>query len=336
MNRIRSSASLNGFTALAAAIAFTAFSPAPAAGQTPAQSNPDEFQISINVGMVMLPVVVTNHKGEEISGLAEDDFHVYEDGRLQRITFFEPEDVPVRVGLVIDNSGSMRSKRPEVAAAAGQFAKTSNPDDQLFVVNFNQRVSLGLPKGVAFTSNLQALLDAVSRNPASGDTALYDAVAAALDHLKADSTTTTRKALILITDGEDNASHMNLQALVKKAAASNTEIYSLGVFDENFSGSHSGSALKRLSKVTGGKAFFPQSPQEIVGICQQIAQDLRHEYTIGYVPTNPADSGKFHQIRVSVNGPRKNMALRASTRSGYVTSPAPQASVSQAPSKASL
>lgn len=294
--------------------------------------NPDEYQISVNVGLVVLPVIVTNRKGKEVSGLGEASFHVYEDGRPQQISFFEPEDVPVTVGLVIDNSGSMQSKRPDVTAAAEEFAKSSNPDDQMFVVNFNQRVYLGLPKDVPFTSDLQQLLDAVTRTPASGNTALYDGLSAALDHIK--TGTGGRKALIVISDGEDNASRTNLDALLRQAETSNTQIYALGVFDEMFSGSHSGSVLKRLAKVTGGKAYFPDSPAQITGICQQIAHDLRHQYTLGYVSTNPHPGGKYHTIRVTVDGPG-NGEFHVSTRAGYLTPPeAPSAS--NPPTKASL
>ncbi len=302
-------------------------------GQSSLPSNPDEYQISVNVGLVLLPVVVTDRKGKEVSGLTETDFHVYEDGRQQQLSFFEPEDVPVTVGLVIDNSGSMRSKRPQIAAAAEQFAKSSNHDDQLFVVNFNQRVLMGLPRGVPFTSDLQALLDAVTRTPAAGNTALYDAVAVALKHAKAG--TATRKALIVISDGDDNSSRTTLSNLLKMAEASNTEIYSLGVFDDMFSGSHSGSVLKRLSKVTGGKAYFPDTPSDIVGICQQIAQNLRHQYTLGFASNNPGMSGKYHALRVTVNRPGNN-ALRVSTRSGYTMPSEPQTSAMPTLNKASL
>jgi Ca-activated chloride channel family protein len=279
-----------------------------------AQSNPDEYQISVNVGLVVLPVDVTNGKGKEVSGLGEDSFHVYEDGRPQQITFFEPEDVPVTVGLVIDNSGSMRSQRPEIAAAAEEFARSSNPDDQMFVVNFNQRVSMGLPKGVPFTSDLQQLLDAVSSPRAVGNTALYDGVAVALEHIKA--ATASRKALIVISDGDDNASHTSFPVLLKQAETSNTQIYALGVFDEMFSGPHSGSVLKRLSKATGGKTYFPDSATQIAGICKQIAQNLRHQYTIGYVSNNPTAGGKYHSIRVTAIA-ASGGKLYVSTRAGY-------------------
>jgi Ca-activated chloride channel family protein len=306
--------------------------PQPVQSNPSAQSNPDEYQISVNVGLVVLPVVVTNGKGKEISGLGEDSFHVYEDGRPQQISFFEPEDVPVTVGLVIDNSGSMRSKRPEVGAAAEEFARSSNPDDQMFVVNFNQRVSMGLPKGVPFTSDLQQLLDAVSETRAVGNTALYDGVAVALEHIKAG--TANRKTLIVISDGDDNASRTSLPTLLKQAEASNTQIYTLGVFDEMFSGSHSGSVLKRLARATGGKAYFPDSPTQIAGICKQIAQNLRHQYTIGYVSSNPNPGGKYHTIRVTASGAGGGK-LYVSTRAGY-SAPSEQQSALLSPTKAAL
>ncbi len=296
------------------------------------QSNPDEYQISVNVGLVVLPVVVTNGKGKEVSGLDEGSFHIYEDGQPQRISFFEPEDVPVTVGLAIDNSGSMRFKRAEVTAAAEKFAESSNPRDEMFVVNFNQRASLGLPKGIDFTHDLQQILDAVARTPATGNTALYDGLALALAHIN--SGTASRKALIVISDGDDNASRMNLPALLKRAEASNTQIYTLGVFDDNFSGAHSQGVLRRISKVTAGKAYFPESPGEIATICTQIAENLRHQYTIGYVPNSPGPTGKYHAIRVTADN-AGNGKLHVSTRAGYLmpsdlraeTAPAAKASL---------
>jgi VWFA-related protein len=299
-------------------------------GQAANPPDPDEYRISVDVGLVVLPVVVTDSKGKAVSGLGADSFQVFEDGRPQQIALFEAEDVPVTVGLVIDNSGSMRAKRPEVEAAAVEFAHSSNPHDEMFVVNFNQRVSLGLPKGVAFTNDVHQLLDAVSRNPASGNTALYDGLAAALEHAK--SGTANRKALILISDGGDNASRLSLQAILKRAQASNAEIYTIGVFDKNFEGDDSG-ALKRLAKATGGKAYFPESPTQITEICQQIAQDLRHQYTIGYHPSNPNLSGSYHAVRVTAKA-TGDSRLHVSTRQGYLMPSEP--TTAPAAAKASL
>jgi len=191
---------------------------------------------------------------------------------------------------------------------------------------------MGLPKGVPFTSDLQQLLDAVSSTRAVGNTALYDGVAAALEHIKA--ATASRKALIVVSDGDDNASRTNFPTLLKQAEASNAQIYALGVFDEMFSGSHSGSVLKHLSKATGGKTYFPDSPTQIAGICMQIAQNLRHQYTIGYVSSNPNPGGKYHTIRVTASGAGGGK-LYVSTRTGY-SAPSELQSALLAPTKAAL
>ncbi len=202
----------------------------------------------------------------------------------------------------------------------------------MFVVKFNQRVSLGLPKGMAFTHDLQQLLNAVSRTPAAGNTALYDGLAVALRH--AGAGTASRKALILISDGDDNASRLSYQALLKRAEASNVQIYTLGVFDQMYSGNHSGRVLKRLAKVTGGKAYFPESAAQIPAICQQIARDLRHQYTLGYHPSNPGLAGAYHAIRVTARG-EGDRTLRVYTRAGYVMPPEPQGAA-PLPAKGSL
>jgi VWFA-related protein len=305
-------------------------SPTPEQGKSSDHPDPDEYRISVDVGLVVLPVIVTNRKGKAVSGLGEGSFHVFDNGRPQQITFFEPEDVPVTVGLVIDNSGSMGAKRPEVVAATEEFAKSSNPHDEMFIVNFNQWVSMGLPKGVPFTSDLQQLQNAASRTPAYGNTALYDGLAAALEHLQMG--TASRKALIVITDGGDNASRLSFHELLKRAETSSAQIYTLGVFDKNYSGEDP-SVLKRLAKVTGGKAYFPQSASQITGICQGIARDLRDQYTLGYHPSSRT-SGKYHAIRVTAKAIGEGR-LHVSTRAGYLISSEPQAAL-PAPAKADL
>jgi len=316
--------------ALAAFVSLISF-PVPEQGIPSDLPETGEYRISVNVGLVVLPVVVTDRKGKAVSGLEAESFHVFDDGRPQQIALFESEDVPVTVGLVIDNSGSMRNKLPEVIAAAEEFAKSSNPHDEMFVVNFNQTVSMGLPEGVPFTSDVNQLTGAVSQNRASGNTALYDGLAAALHHMKAG--TASRKALIVISDGGDNASQLSLQQLLARAQASNVQIYTLGVFDDMFAGKDMG-VLKRLARVTGGKAYFPDSPSQITGVCQQIAQDLRHQYTIGYRPSDTNLGGIYHSIRVTARRTGDGW-LRVHTRTSYFMPPEMQSAL-PAPAKASL
>ena len=220
----------------------------------------DDYKISVNVGLVVLPVTVTDRKGVFVPDLSQRDFRVYETGRLQQITSFQPEDVPVTVGLVVDNSGSMGPKRPAVIAASLAFVRSSNSQDQMFVVNFNQTVTLGLPESIPFTSDQQQLREALSKNPTSGNTALYDAIAAALQHLKAG--TGDRKALIVVTDGGDNASQIKVPDTPKMAETPNSIIYTIGIFDQSDS-NEKPDVLRRLSKLTGGQAYFPGSISEV-------------------------------------------------------------------------
>jgi len=316
--------------ALAILISLTSF-PIPEQGHPSGQPGSDEYRISVDVGLVVLPVVVIDRNGKAVSGLGESSFHVFEDGRPQQIALFKSEDVPVTVGLVIDNSGSMRNKVSEVIGAAEEFAKSSNPQDEMFVVNFNQNVSMGLPQGVPFTSDVNQLLGAVSQNRASGNTALYDGLDAALEHVK--TGTANRKALIVISDGRDNASQISFQNILKRAQASNAQIYTLGVFDDMFSGEDS-AVLKRLAKVTGGQAYFPDSPSQLMGICQQIARNLRYQYTLGYHPRTTNPEGMYHVIRVTASA-TGNGRLRVATRAGYLT-PAEAQTMTPMPAKALL
>jgi VWFA-related protein len=289
----------------------------------PNTGDTDEYKISVDVGLVILPVTVTNRKGEFVPNLAATDFQVSEAGRPQQITLFRPEDVPVTVGLVVDNSGSMGAKRSEVVAASLAFVQSSNPGDEMFVVNFNQRVSLGLLQSVPFTSDLKQLRGALSRDRPVGNTALYDGIAAALEHLKAGSR--ERKALIVVTDGGDNASHMKFQELLKMAQSSNAIIYAIGIFDPSYSGENP-QALRRLAKVTGGRAYFPESVTDVSGVAEQIARDIRQQYTIGYTPNPQASKGQYRTIRVTVKASGLGK-LYVRTRTGYLIPPEPVVSL---------
>src|SRR2546426_561829 len=175
-----------------------------ALAQKPRDSNAHDFKLSVDVDLVIFNVTVTDAKGRSVKGLAKDDFRIIEAGQEQSIQFVRPEDTPATVGLVIDNSGSMRRKRSDVIDAALAFAESSNPQDEIFIVNFNERISIGLPDGMPFTSDLNQLRAALANTRSEGKTALYDAVAAALKHLE--EGTRQRKALVVISDGGDNAS----------------------------------------------------------------------------------------------------------------------------------
>jgi Ca-activated chloride channel family protein len=287
------------------------------ASASPPSGIANQYTISVKVRLVVLPVTVTNRQGEFVPGLAAGNFQVYEAGRPQAITLFEHEDVPVTVGLVVDNSGSMGPKRPGVLAASQAFVKSSNPGDEMFVVTFNQRVSLGLPRSLPFTSDLGALQGALSSKPAAGNTALYDGVAAGLQHLKGG--TGERKALIVVTDGGDNASRTTFPNLLQMAESSNAVIYTIGILDETYSGENP-RVLKQLAKATGGQAYFPQSASEVSSVAEQIARDIRRQYTIGYVPAAAAANGGYRSVRVKARAAGDGK-LRVRTRAGYLIPP---------------
>lgn len=269
--------------------------------------------ISVDVQLVVLHATVTDGKGRLVSGLQKQNFQVYEDGRPQTIGLFQHEDAPVAVGLVLDDSGSMRPKRAEVAAGADAFARASNPQDQIFVINFNEYVTFGLPAGQLFSADPASLVKAITNAPARGRTALYDATEAGLQRLrKADL---NKKVLIVVSDGGDNASHADFAGVLHDAALSDATIYTIGIFDEDDTDSNPG-VLKKIARSTGGEAFFPSRLNEVVSICEKIARDIRSQYTIGYTPAESRNEGGYRSIKVvAMRGSEK---LNVRTRTGYI------------------
>jgi Ca-activated chloride channel family protein len=272
------------------------------------------YAIRTNVDLVVLRASVRDHKGAPVSGLTQKDFQVYEDKVPQQIESFSHEDVPVTVGLVIDNSGSMRPKHPDVIAAALAFARSSNPEDQIFVVNFNEHVSMGLPANVPFTNNADQLEKALSRNVITGMTALYDAITVGLEQLQKGKW--DKKVLIVVSDGGDNASKRTLAQVMSMVNQSSAVIYTMGIFDETDE-DRNPRVLKQLSRASGGEAFFPKTLEEILPICEQIAHDIRSQYTISFVPTNKKQDGAYRAIDVKAREPSGGRRMSVSTRAGY-------------------
>jgi VWFA-related protein len=273
--------------------------------------------ISVNVDLVLLHATVRNENGGFVSGLQRQDFRVHEDGHLQAIGLFQHEDVPVAVGLVVDNSGSMKRKQSDVAAAALAFVRSSNPEDEMFVVNFNEHVTFGLSNMKLFSAKPFELTEALMGVPASGKTALYDAIEAGFMHLQKASR--NKKVLIVVSDGGDNASKHTLDEVLLDAGRSDAMIYTIGLFDEYDKDRNPG-VLRRIARATGGEAFFPVEASAVVNICRGIAQDIRNQYTIGYTPVNQNLNGGYRQIRVSVAG-HHGGKLSVRTRDGYIASP---------------
>jgi len=267
--------------------------------------------ISVDTALVVLPVRVTGANGDFVSGLTQKQFRVYEEGRPQEISLFQQEDTPVTVGLVVDHSRSMAPNLPNVATAVSAFAQSSNPDDEMFVVDFSDKVSVELPGGKPFTSKPRELAQAVSEVSARGMTALYDAVAEGLKHLELGRL--EKKALIIVSDGGDNASGRNYADVLEMARRSQVVIYAIGLIDSHEE--QNPGVLRHLCKDTGGLAFFPTEGQSISNISTSIAHDLREQYTIGFVPEKKYDDS-FRKIRVQVRADGRGK-LQARTRSGY-------------------
>jgi VWFA-related protein len=277
----------------------------------PVQEN--QFEIKTSVNEVLVHVTVRDRAGNLVGQLNKDNFRIYEDGIPQQIDYFSHEDLPVTVGLVVDNSGSMKPKRPEVNTSTLAFVRSSNPQDEMFVVNFNDGVSFGLPRNMPFTDKQDQLKWALSSTEATGRTALYDAISDAVAHLKKGSQ--DKKALIVVSDGGDNASKHSLSETMMLAVKSDAMIYTIGIFDVDDL-DRNPHVLKELAKATGGDAFFPESTKEVLEICQRIALEIRSQYTITYVSSNKKQDGSHRGIKVKVQAPdHGHLTVRA--RSGY-------------------
>lgn len=278
------------------------------------QSGKSAPTFSINVGLVVLPVAVLDKAGHPVSGLDEKDFTIYEDGVPQKIQVFDHTDIPVAVGLVIDNSTSMVPKRSEVIAAAMDLAESSNPQDQIFVIHFHDRVVFGLKLGEAFTNDIEELRTAVSRNAGLGKTSLYDAVVAGLEHVQ--QSDLTKRVLVVVSDGGDNASRHTLKETLDMTTESNTLIYSVGIYDRNDLDQNP-KVLKQLAGITGGGAYFPRNLSQLSETCKRIATEIRSQYTLGYIPSNQKKDGTYRKIRVEVKAENAGK-LAVRTRSGYI------------------
>lgn len=284
-------------------------------GLAPATEPPQQpYTLTATAELVLLDVSVRDQKGGRVTGLARNNFQVYENGKLQTIAQFARDDAPVTIGLVIDTSGSMLQKYQEVATAALVLIQASNRNDEVFVVNFGDRVSCGLPENIPFTDDIGQLRAALSRGAPEGKTALYDAVVLSLNQLK--KGTRGKGALVLVSDGGDNASTHGSQDAMQMVQEARATIYTIGIFDESDRDRNPG-LLRRIAQVSGGEAFLPEQVSDVVSVCRQIAGEIRSRYTIGYVPVRFGDKGSLRKIKVvaSHSGGRR---LVVHTRRSYM------------------
>lgn len=279
----------------------------------PPIADKNDFTIRAQVNLVLLDVSVRDREGGFVSDLPKDAFTVYEEGKAQTITEFANSDIPVTVGLIVDNSGSMRPKKPEVITAGLVFIQASNPLDETFVINFNDKVRRGLPPILPFTDDVAKLRSALTRTDPEGRTALYDAVIAGLDQLEMGRR--DKKTLIVVSDGGDNISTHSFGEMMHRVLESHATIYTIGLFDEQDKDKNP-EVLRKMAQVSGGVVYLPKKIEEVVPICRQIAKDIRTRYTIGYIPSGADQRGTRH-VRVAVST-ADHRRLIARTRSSYL------------------
>ena len=284
------------------------------------QDKDKDYTLSVVVEEVQLPISVLDKDGRPVNGLTKNDFAIFEDNVQQQIQIFKHEDIPLSLGLVIDNSGSMRNKRERVNSATLTFARESNPEDETFIVNFDDAAYLEQD----FTGSIGDLIDALDNIDTRGETALYDAVYLSVDHVKAGKK--DKRVLLLISDGEDNVSKYGLNKVINALRESKVTLYAIGLLEENdqrgglFKKPPSKKAkevLQKFAEITGGQAYFPKSLDEVEELVKDIAHEIRNHYTVSYTPSNRKLDGSWREIRVKVNPPKTTTKVTVHTKQGY-------------------
>jgi Ca-activated chloride channel family protein len=279
--------------------------------QQPKPHSPGPYTLRVDTQEVVLNCTVLDNKGELVNDLTKKNFKVFEDKALQTVISLQHQDTPVSIGLLVDNSGSMSSKRAAVTSAALDLVRASNPEDQTFVINFSDRAYLDQD----FTSELSALHNGLSHLSLSGGTALFDTVVTAADKMER-SATRPRKVLIVITDGDDNSSKLTLDDAIHRVQdLQGPIVYSIGLLFGGDRWRHAKHDLQAISRETGGIAFFPSSLKEVDSVAAEVARDIRNQYAIAY-HSPQAGVGGYHTVRVEANGPGHSK-LTVYTRSGY-------------------
>jgi VWFA-related protein len=286
-------------------------------GQQPKSAGTPQGTVPIyrtDTRLVVCHTTVVDKMGRLVTNLKQDAFGVTENDVKQDILLFKREDIPVSMGLIIDNSGSMRPKRASVEAAALALVKDSNPEDEVFIVNFNDDAYIDNPHGKEFLTDVEEMQEALTRIDSRGGTAMRDAIGKSIEWLK--KAHKEKKVLVVVTDGVDNASSESLEDLVRDARQSEVLIYSVGLLteEEKRSAASAKRQLNSLAEATGGEVFYPKELTEVDRIAHQVARDVRNQYTIEYTPSNAVMDGSYRRIKVTVDAPGNPMVR---TRSGY-------------------
>ena len=288
----------------------------------PAPPQDDVPLYRLDARLVLLHASVVDKNGKLLTNIPQSAFKVFEDGVEQPLKLFRREDVPVSMGILVDNSGSMTSKRSRVAAAALDLVKQSNPDDEVFIVNFNDDTHFDQP----LTNDVKKLQAALARMEARGGTAMRDALSKSISYVKKNGKK-DKKVLVVITDGNDNSSDITLEQVLRQAHESDVLIYAIGLLNEEEAREARSAkrALKSLVDASGGLDYYPNSTSDVQEITPRVAHEIRNQYILGYTSSNQALDGSFRQVKVTVTG-FGHPAVR--TRNGYYATPTAQLKVS--------
>lgn len=276
------------------------------------QESPDTGTISVDVTRVVIHATVRESKSGFVGDLEKQHFTVLEDGVPQKLLSFSREDEPIAVGLLVDNSQSMMNKRNQVLAAAKTFVRASKPNDEIFVLHFNEQLTYGLPNTTRFTGDRALLEQALDKMNLDGRTALYDAIHEGLKNLA--HSKLSKKVILLISDGGDNMSVHKANDVVREADLSGALFFAIGIYDP-MDGDANPGVIRKLAQATGGEAYFPKEILEVRDLCEGIARDLRNQYALSYAPPTH-ESSKYHRLQVKVKDP-KGRKLIVRTRTGY-------------------
>jgi len=297
---------------LVAVLAAFVLAQAPAAPQ-------DELPLyRLDAKLVLLHTSVVDKNGKLITNIPQSAFKIFEDGVEQPIRLFRREDVPVSMGIIVDNSGSMGSKRARVAAAALDLVKQSNPEDEVFIVNFNDDTHIDQ----TLTNDVKALQAALARMQARGGTAMRDALSQSIDYVKKNGKK-DKKVLVVVTDGNDNSSNISIEQLLRKSQNSDVLIYAIGLLNEEEAREARAAkkVLRALAEASGGQDYYPKSLSDVEEITPRVAHEIRNQYILGYTSSNQALDGTFRQVKVTVAG-FGHPTVR--TRNGYYATPTAQ------------
>ncbi len=271
------------------------------------------FKLNVNVDLTEIHVTVNDNQDRPVGNLKKENFRVYEDRTEQKISVFKHEDIPVSLGLVIDNSRSIEPRKQRLDAAAVSFVRKGNPEDETFIVHFDDTARLALD----FTDSVPDLVDTLSSVKPYGQTAVYDALMLGLGQM--DHAKHGKKAILLITDGVDNTSKHTLAEAIEATKRSRVAVYTVGLLSAS-GGQKAEDSLVRIAEASGGRAYFPQNIDEAKSAMERVARDLREQYTIGYFPSNIARTGAWRSVRVDVIPPPgvlPTATLNANYRHGY-------------------